>query len=107
MDIDATFSNNLSPDVIEFLISEGVRVPSRPPTENNHQGKQRFLLVINAAVEEEKKIRIIKAAVKTASRNRHPKIFTGMIAGNPSTQIDGLGGSFQYEESNSMVSESM
>ena len=38
LDIDATFFNNLIPDIREFLISEGVQVPPRPPTENNHQG---------------------------------------------------------------------
>ena len=39
LDIAATFFNNLSPDVREFLISEGVQVPPSQPTENNHQGK--------------------------------------------------------------------
>ena len=38
LDIAATFFKNLSPDVREFLISDGVQVPPRPPTENNHQG---------------------------------------------------------------------
>ena len=51
LDIYATFFNNLIPGVIEFLISEGVQVPPRPPTENNCQGNQRFLLFRNAAVE--------------------------------------------------------
>ena len=51
LDIAATFFNNLSPDIRESLILEGVQVPPRPPTENNHQGNQRLLLVINAAVE--------------------------------------------------------
>ena len=36
LDIDATFFENFSPNVREFLISEGVQVPPRPPTENNH-----------------------------------------------------------------------
>ena len=36
--IAATFFQNLSPDVREFLVSEGVRVPPTPPTEKNYQG---------------------------------------------------------------------
>ena len=43
LDIDATLSNNLSPKNREFLISEGVWVPPRIPTENNHQGNQRII----------------------------------------------------------------
>ena len=73
----------------------------------NHQGNQRLLLIINLSVEAEKKIRTIKATVQRASGGRYPKIFMGMLAGNPSTQIYGLGGSFQSEESNSMVVEAM
>ena len=51
LEISATFFSNLSPKVREFLISEGVQVPPRPPTENNHQGNHRLLLVRNAVVE--------------------------------------------------------
>ena len=36
LDIAVTFFKNLSPEVREFLISEGVQVPTRPPNENNH-----------------------------------------------------------------------
>ena len=50
MDISETIFNNLSLDVREFLMSEGVQVPPRPPTETNHQGNQRLPLVRNAAV---------------------------------------------------------
>ena len=60
MDIFATLFNNLSPEVREFLISEGFQVPPRTPTEINRQGNQRLLLVRNASVEEEKKIITIK-----------------------------------------------
>ena len=48
LDISATFFNNLSPDVKEFIISEWVEVLPRPPTETNHQVNQRILLVKNA-----------------------------------------------------------
>ena len=48
LDIAAIFFNNLSPNVRELLISEGVQVPPSPTTENNHQGNQRLPLVINA-----------------------------------------------------------
>ena len=89
------------------MISEGVQVTPRPPTENNHQGKQRLLLVINVAVESEKKTRTIKAAVQPATGSCHTKTFMGMLAENPSTQMSGLGSSFQSEENNSMVAEAM
>ena len=39
LDIAATFFNNFSPDMREFLISKGVQVPQRLPTKTNHQGK--------------------------------------------------------------------
>ena len=61
-------------------------------------------MVRNAAVEVEKKTRTIKAAVKPASGIHHPKIFMGMLAGKPSTQMAGLG---SIEESNSMVAEAI
>ena len=51
LDIASTFFNNLSPYVREFLISEGLQDPQILPTETNHQGNQRLLLVRNAAVE--------------------------------------------------------
>ena len=90
LDIAATFFNNSSTNIREFLISKGVQVPPRPRTENNHQGNQRLLLVRNAALEAEKKIRTIKAAVKPESGISCPKTLTGMLAGNPSTKMVGL-----------------
>ena len=107
MDIAATFFNNLSPNIREFLISEGVQVPPRTRTENNHQGNQRVFKVRNAAVEAEKKIRTIKSAVQPASEICHPKTFMGMLAGNLSTKMSVLGSSFQSEVSNSMIVEAM
>ena len=74
LDIAATFFNNLSPDVREFLVSEGVQVPPRSPTEYNHQGNKRLVLVRNAAVEVEKKIRRIKAAVQLVSGSHHQQL---------------------------------
>ena len=44
LDINETFLNNLIPDVREFLISERVWVPPRPPTETNNQVNQRIIL---------------------------------------------------------------
>ena len=55
MDIAATFFNNLSPDVRDLLISEGVQVPQRLPTEIDHQRNQRLLLVRNEELKAEKK----------------------------------------------------
>ena len=59
-DFATRFSNNLSPNVRYFLISEGVQVHPSIPTETNNQGNQRLLLVRNAAVEAEKKRITIK-----------------------------------------------
>ena len=103
LDVAATFLNNLSPEVRDLFISKGVRVPSRPPTENNYQVNHRLILVRNVAVEAENKIRTIKSAVQPAIRSRHPETCLVILAGNPSTQISGLGSSFKSEESNSMV----
>ena len=36
LEISATFFNDLSPDVRELLISEGLQVPQRLSIENNH-----------------------------------------------------------------------
>ena len=107
LEISATFFNNLSPDVRELLISEGVQVPPIPQTENNHKGNQRLLLVRNTAMESEKKIRTIKAAAQTASGSRHLRTFMIMLAGNASTQMSCLVSNFQYEESKSMAVEEM
>ena len=105
LDISTIFFNNFSHEVREFLISEGVQAPPSPPTENNNHGNYRLFLVRNAAVEVEKKIITIKSAVQPAIGRRHPKTFMGMIAGNPSKQITGLGSSFQFETNNYMVAE--
>ena len=51
LDVSETIFKNLIPDVRYFLISEGVQVPPRPPTETNHQGNQRLILVRNVEVE--------------------------------------------------------
>ena len=64
-------------------------------------------MVRNAAVEGLNNTITIKAAVQPESGSRHPKTFMGMLEGNPSTQISGLGSSFIYDKRNSMVSETM
>ena len=87
----------MSPDVRDSLISEGFQVPPRPPPENNHQGNKRLPLVINAAVEAEKKIRTIKLELQPEIESRNLKTFMGMIGINLSTKMDGLISSFQYE----------
>ena len=83
LDIDATFFDNLSPGVREFLISEGFQVHPRPPTEKNHQRNQRLILVKNVAVGAQKKIRTIKLAVQPEIGSCRPKILMGILAGNP------------------------
>ena len=51
LDIAATFFVNLIYNVRKLLISEGVKVTQRLPTESKHQGNQRLPLVRNTAVE--------------------------------------------------------
>ena len=64
-------------------------------------------MVRNAGVESEKKTRTIKAAVQPSSGSRHPKTVIIILAGKSPTQMSGLGSSFQYEEINSMLAETM
>ena len=64
-------------------------------------------MVRNATVKSEKKTTTIKVAVQTASGSLNPKKITVILVGNPSTQMDGSGSSFKYEESNSMEAEAM
>ena len=97
MDIAAIFFNNLSPDVRGLLISEGVQVPQRLPTETNHQVKQRLLLVRKVAVESEKNIITIKAAVQPSGRILCHKIFMSMPGVSPAIKMSGLSSSFQNE----------
>ena len=105
--ITETFLNNLIPDVREFLIPEGLQFTPTPPTKNNHQGNQRLLLVINAVVEAENNTKTIKVLVQPGSGSHHTKTFIGTLEGNPSTQIYELGSSFQSDEINYMVAESI
>ena len=107
LEISATFFNNLSPDVREFLISEGVQVPQILPTETNHQGNQRLLLVRNAALEAEKNTRTIKSAIQPAGGSFHHWTFTSMPGGIPSIKTADLSSSFQSEENNSTETETM
>ena len=51
LDITANVFNDLSPDIREFLITEGVQVPLKIPMETNYQGKQMLLFVRNSAAE--------------------------------------------------------
>ena len=107
LDIDATLFNNLSPNVREFLISEVAQVPPRPPTENNHHGTQRIILVKNLAVEAEKNTIIIKAAVQKSSRIRHPMIFMSMLVGNSPIKMPVLVSIFQSAGKIFMVEDTL
>ena len=107
LDIAATFFNNLIPDIREFLIPEGVQSPQRLPTETNHQGNQRLLLVRNAEVEAENKVITIKSAVQPAGGCPHHRKFMGMPGGSPSIKMAGLSSRFQYEENNYTLAEKM
>ena len=103
--IATTFFNNLSTDVRELLISKGVQVPPRPPTETNYQGNQRLFLVRNLEVEAENNIRTTKTAVQPARGSLHPSTFMGILGVNPSIKMDSLGRSFKFEEYKYIMSE--
>ena len=64
-------------------------------------------MVRNTVAEAENNTRTINATVQQARGSRHPKTFTEMLAGNPSTKISVLVSSFQSKERNSMVAEAM
>ena len=66
METATTFLNNLVYEIMDLLISEGVKVYIRPPMETNHQGIYRLLMVRKAAVESENKTITIKASVQPA-----------------------------------------
>ena len=87
------------------MISEGVQVPQRLPTETNHQGNQRLLLIINAAVEAKRNTITIKAAVKPAGGTLHHRIFMSMPGGSPLIKTAGFISSFKAEENSSMVAK--
>ena len=71
LDITTTFFKNLSLQVRKLLITEKVQFPPIPLNETNQQENQKIILVRNAAVEAEKKIITINAAVQPASRSCH------------------------------------
>ena len=107
LDIAADLFNNLSPNIIELLIPEWLHLTPRPPTETNHQGNQRLLLVINSSVGSERKIRTTEAAVQPESRGRHTRTFMVMLGRNPSIQMSILGVILQSRENNYMMSEAL
>ena len=107
MDIANEFFNSLISDVRDFLISEVVQVTQRLPTETNHQGNPRLLLVRNASVEAENKITTIKAAVQTAGGILNYKTFMSMPGGSPSIKMAGLSSSLRNVYEASSVSETM
>ena len=73
------------------------------PTGNNHQGNQRLIYVINAAVEAEKKIITIKSAVQPVGGGLYHKAFMSMPRGGLSIKTAVLSSSFQSEGKNFMV----
>ena len=91
LDIAATLLTFLSPDVQEFLVSEGVQIPARLTRKTNHQGNQKLLLVKDAAVEADKNNRTIKAAFQTVVIVHNPRSFMEMPRGIFSIQMSGLG----------------
>ena len=49
----------------------------------------------------------MKATVQPSIGILHNRTFMGMLGSKPSTQMYGLGRSFQYGENNSMVTEAL
>ena len=78
-----------------------------PPAIISHQINQRLLLVMNMLVGGEKNTKTTKSAVHPEGGSRNPRLFMGIIGRSSSTQMAGLGGSFQYGDSNFMVAESL
>ena len=74
-----TFFNEFSTKVRKLLISEGVQVPPRIPTETNYQGKQRILLFRRASAKEENNTKTIKVSVQPAGGICNPCTFMGMM----------------------------
>ena len=107
LDIAADFFTNLSPNIRELLLPEWLQITPSPPTETNHQGNQRLLLVINASVESENKTITTEVADQPASRGHHTRTFMVMLGGNPSIQMFILGVSFQAGDKNYMMSEDL
>ena len=97
----------MSPYVRDFLISEGVQVPQRLPIETNHQINQRVVLVRNAAVEAEKKIRTIKGLLQPEGGNLHHRTFTSIPGVRTSIKTAGFSSIFEAAINNSMVAETM
>ena len=71
--------NNFIPDVPDILVSKRVHVPTIPPVKTNYQGNQRLLLLGNAGVDMDKKIRVIKSEVPPEYGSRHPRTFMVML----------------------------
>ena len=88
-------------------MSELVKSPIIPTADTNNQGNKSLLLVIIMEVEDEKNIRIIKAAVQSKGGNFNPRLFVVILGGDNSIKMIGLRGIFQAEDDNSMVSETM
>ena len=88
-------SNNLIPDVPELLVSEVVKVLIIPTADTNNQGNQSLLLVLSMTVEDEKNIRMIKAAVQSKSGSFNTRLFVVILGGDNSIKMIGLRDIFQ------------
>ena len=94
-------------NVGEFLISEGLQIPTRMTNLTNHQRNKMILLVVYEAVEAEKKSRTKKITLEPTSGSHHPRTFIGILGGSPSIKMAGLGSNFPYEENKSMAVETL
>ena len=81
LDIASTLLTFLSPDVQEFLVSEGVQIPERITRKTNHQGNQRILLLKDAEVKADKNNGTIKAAFQPVGVVHNPRSFMEMPRG--------------------------
>ena len=96
LDIAANFFNNLSPNIREIFISEGVQVPQGYQLKKS-PGKPEAHFSQKCGSRSKKQVRTKKSVVQPESGSRHPSTFVGVLGENPSTQMAGLGSSFQSE----------
>ena len=75
-------------------MSEVVQVPTRIPVDIKNQGKQRLMLVKNAALDTEKIIRMVKASVHPAGGSCNTRTLIRILGVIPSIQTAVLGGGF-------------
>ena len=76
-------------------MSEVVKSPIIPTADTNNQGNQSLLLVISMTVEDEKNIRMIKAAIQSKGGSCNTRLFIVILGEDKSIKMIGLRDIFQ------------